>query len=103
MTTTEITHAGRLTNGTVFLDELVIGQHIRMEFYGKSGRHTWSGTKSGTYIGVALDEEEGLPYHYFVNGEINGLAQASFGFAATKGTPTTTDKTPTALIESWGV
>ena len=58
----------------------------------------WRATGSGTYLGVALDEEDGIPYHYLINGEINGHPQASHGFAAEPGTPTTTDLTPTLLI-----
>lgn len=92
-----------------YLDELVIGEVVRAEFHGRDGTTTWHGTQSGTYIGVALDEEDGVPYHYFVYGEINGTTQRcfgdpaadSFGAAAEADTPTTTTLTPTQLINTW--
>lgn len=55
----------------------------------------------GTYIGVALDEEDLVPYHYFVYGEIRNTAQRCFGFPAAANTPVTTSLTPTVLINTW--
>lgn len=75
-------------------DDRVVGEHVRYESTGPD----WTTCGSGIYIGVALDEESGLPYHYFVDGEIGGLAQTCHGFPAEPRTPVTTDLTPTELI-----
>lgn len=79
---------------TTFHDALVVGQRVRYSCEGVN----WSSTGSGVYLGVALDEQDGVPYHYFRDGEINGHAQTSHGFPAGPGTPTTTELTPTELI-----
>lgn len=79
---------------TTFHDPLVIGKSVRYTTTGPWG----DASGSGTYLGVALDEEDRVPYHYFVDGEVNGLAQGAHGFPAKPGTPLTTPLTPTALI-----
>ena len=87
-------------DATTFHNELVIGERVRYTTEASWGR----ATGSGVYLGVALDEEDGAPFHYFVDGEINGHAQASHGFPAAPGTPTTTELTPSSLIrEALGV
>lgn len=79
---------------TTFHSELKIGQRVNY-----TTRASWGeATGSGIYLGVALDEEDRVPYHYFVDGEINGHPQGSHGFPAAPDTPTTTDLTPTQLI-----
>lgn len=79
---------------TEWHNDLVVGQRVR---YTRSGG--WgTATGGGVYLGVALDEEDGVSYHYFVRGEINGRYQSSHGFPAAAGTPVTTDLTPTDLI-----
>lgn len=80
------------TRETVWIDEPIVGNRVRWE------NRATGATGSGLYIGVALDEEDGVPYHYFVDGEIRGGAQASHGFPAEPGTPVTDARTPTDLI-----
>jgi hypothetical protein len=73
----------------------VIGQRVDCTIHdgpeGKCG---------GIYIGVALDEEDRVPYHYFIDGYINDTPQESHGFRAEEGTEVTTSFTPTELITS---
>lgn len=87
---------------TNWIDEPVVGRTVRYTYAltHDDGEHV-EGSGSGTYIGVALDEEEGNPMHYFVGGEINGTSQRCHGFPAKPGTPTTTNLTPTQLIGTW--
>lgn len=79
---------------TTFDAPLVIGERVTYRSVGPD----WDATGSGIYLGVALDEECGEAYHYFIDGEVNGHPQRSHGFPAERGTPTTTDLTPTVLI-----
>jgi hypothetical protein len=79
---------------TTFDGPLDVGARVAYTTVASWGR----ATGSGIYLGCALDEEDGVPYHYFADGEINGHPQTSHGFPAEAGTPTTTDLTPTALI-----
>lgn len=79
---------------TFHVDELVVGERVSFTRTGEWG----STTGSGVFIGVALDEEDGVPCYYFVDGELNGHAQRSFGFAADPGAEVTTALTPTMLI-----
>lgn len=83
-----------MTSQTTFDAPPIIGERVSYRNVGP----TWASTGSGIYLGVALDEEDGVPYHYFIDGEINGHAQRSHGFPADPSTSTTTDLTPTALI-----
>ena len=80
---------------TTFHNELVIGERVHYTTEASWG----TATGSGVYLGVALDEEDGVPFHYFVDGEINGHAQSCHGFAAAEGTLPTTELTPTQLIQ----
>lgn len=82
---------------TTFHDPLVVWERVRYTTTGPWG----TATGSGVYLGVALDEEDRVPYHYFADGEVNGLSQGSHGFPAAPGTPLTTELTPTALIRGW--
>ena len=75
--------------------EPIIGERASYEVIGPWYRSTGS----GIYLGVALDEEDGVPFHYFVRGQINDHPQKCHGFPAATGTPTTTDLTPTDLIQ----
>ena len=85
-----------MAEATTFHNELVIGECVRYTTEASWG----TATGSGVYLGVALDEEDGVPFHYFVNGEINGHAQPSHGFPAAEGTLPTTELTPTQLIRA---
>lgn len=86
---------------TTFHDPLIIGRKVRYSYTNADGCDIPSGSGSGIYIGVALDEEDHVPCHYFILGEINGLEQESHGFPCDDPTrPTTTDLTPTSLIQA---
>lgn len=61
-----------LTSGALIKGTWVEGR-IDMKIHGKPRESTWAGTYNG--IGGSDD----IPYHYFVNGHINGTAQTFFG------------------------
>jgi hypothetical protein len=83
---------------TLDLTPDMIGRHVTIEEPNAPGSPIPVARFSGVYVGVALDEEDGVPYHYFLGGEINGTAQGCHGHPATSDTATTTDETPTALL-----
>ena len=70
-----------------WLDKPEIGERVRV-----------TETQFGTYLGVLRNEDDRTPYHYFINGEINGVAQTSFGFPAASGFRVTDQRTPTEAI-----
>lgn len=72
-----------------WIDPPIVGMRVRVD----EGR-------VGVYLGVLSNEEDGSPYHYFVNGAINGTLQACFGFPAIVGTPITDKRTPTDAINA---
>ena len=81
---------------TVWHDEPVVGQTVRVDLAGPG----YLTPASGTYLGVLRDEEDGEPMHYFVNGEMGGAPQRCFGFRAAPGTSVTDERTPTAAIHA---
>lgn len=81
---------------TKFSRTPIVGQRVKVRRTGDD----WESRSSGIFLGVALDEEDGVPYYYFRDGEINGTKQACFGFPAERSVPTTTDLTPTQLIKA---
>jgi hypothetical protein len=83
---------------TLELTPNMIGRLVTIEEPNPPGSPFPSVRFSGMYLGVALDEEDGVPYHYFLGGEINGTPQGSHGHPAGSRSEVTTSKTPTALI-----
>lgn len=80
----------------IFNQPLVVGN--RVSYTTHSDDHDSTG--SGIFIGIALDEEEGNPYYYFIDGDINGGYQSCHGFPVSPDSllEPTTDLTPTQLI-----
>jgi hypothetical protein len=70
-----------------WLDTPIVGKVVRVD-----------ADRVGQYLGVLANEEDGRPYHYFVNGAINGTPQACWGFPAMVGTAITDKRTPTEAI-----
>lgn len=58
-----------------FDSEPVVGQLVSGHSDGPGYHSTWS----GIYEGVRPSDWDGQPYHYFRDGEINGVKQSHFG------------------------
>lgn len=86
--------ARSLRSTVTWIDEPEIGKVVRCRVSGPG----YDTPQSGVYLGVMLDEEDAVPYHYFVHGEIGGSPQRCFGFPAPLDTKVTDERTPTVVI-----
>lgn len=77
-----------------WIDQPEVGKVVRSRVSGPG----YDTPQSGTFVGVLLDEQERVPYYYFVRGEINGHAQQSFGSPAPLDTEVTDRRSPTTVI-----
>lgn len=83
-----------------WIDQPEVGKVVRCRTSGPG----YDALNVGVYLGVMLDEEDRVPYHYFVKGQMNGHPQSCFGFPAPLDAALTDERTPTAAIrEALGI
>ena len=70
------------TRTNTFDSEPVVGQLVSGHSDGPGYHSTWS----GIYEGIRPSQWDGQPYHYFRNGEINGVPQSTFGLPVDRDT-----------------